>query len=189
MTLVVALVLTIAWGKEPAPLANISALAAGKSSTCALTGNGEVWCWGSGFLGGPKPELVEFARKIPNLKNIVQISAGAAAYCAIDIEGMVWCWGTDKGNGFSTTLSTVFAENAPEVGLVLDLPPATSVSVGGKHACALTNDGDTYCWGSPDENLSLGRETGKAAGYSWPGPKTTDSTSRIYGNEFRLMWW
>jgi alpha-tubulin suppressor-like RCC1 family protein len=50
----------------------------------------------------------------------------------------VYCWGQVAGVSAAQATPYVYAS----------APVFTSLSVGGTHACALTNDGTAYCWGA-----------------------------------------
>lgn len=73
------------------------------------------------------------------------VEAGDAFTCGLTTAGAVHCWGlNDVGQlGFA---------GAPAASLVpvrIAVPfPATRLSVGASHACAVGSDGAAYCWGS-----------------------------------------
>lgn len=99
-------------------LANITALAAGDSHTCAIDRDAHVWCWGwnsQGQLGNgavspgrggrsmngkevidwdPSPALVQ-SKSGGLLERVVSISSGLNHSCAIVQGGVVACWGNN----------------------------------------------------------------------------------------------
>jgi hypothetical protein len=82
---------------------------------------------GDGLARGPAPE-----GELP------------ARGCVVDKAGAVHCAGPSgaglQGDGGAPTHGPTQAHRAA-------LPPARSVSAGGKHACAVTQDGEIFCWG------------------------------------------
>ena len=126
----------------------VKRLSAGGSHTCALMGNGKVKCWGANFSGalgkdthGP---LFSVPVEVADLGNVKEISASDSTTCAVTGEGLVKCWGNNDygklGNGKSSGESWI-----PSV--VLNLSDAIHVSVGHRHACAITKGGNVKCWG------------------------------------------
>ncbi len=73
---------------------------------------------------------------------IKEVAVGAAFTCVVRDGGGVACWGANDfgqlGNGTPTPSSTPV--------LVAGLPPASQISLGARHACAITSGG-LYCWG------------------------------------------
>ncbi|HTL11025.1 MAG TPA: hypothetical protein VL588_00975, partial [Bdellovibrionota bacterium] len=143
-------------------------VSAGEFSTCAVSMDGKVLCWGKDErfqLGlekrptsGPckkmwcsnKPQTVALGKAPAE-----QVSLGKAHACALDTEGQVWCWGE---NTFGELGSEKGAPCPKEAGLALrcepkaqkveGLPgPAVQVTVGGHFTCALTREGQIWCWG------------------------------------------
>ncbi|MFZ0548144.1 MAG: hypothetical protein WAM60_22045 [Candidatus Promineifilaceae bacterium] len=75
---------------------------------------------------------------------VTAISAGDNHTCAVTISGEVWCWGRNDyhqiGNG------TMPNSNIPV--LVTALPgDVVDIDAGGNHTCALTSNGEVWCWG------------------------------------------
>lgn len=73
------------------------------------------------------------------------LAAGDDFTCVIDGAGAVWCWGKNGGGQLDADPDSVPFSGTPL--RVQGLPPAVAVSGGTHHACALTADGDAYCWG------------------------------------------
>jgi len=134
--------------QRKAQRAKFIALAAGFNHTCALTSEGDLYCWGrndSGQLGvgasdkaaHPKPTLVPWKLRVEFL------SANGDQTCALTVAGIAYCWGDNKfgqlGNG--TLVSAV--SPVPVSGEL----KFKMLSVGATHTCGLTTSGTAYCWG------------------------------------------
>jgi len=79
--------------------APVRAWAAGRSHTCALTDQGEVWCWGSHAYGQLGVGMALGASnaswipvKIPDFQ-AVALAAIDDRTCAVRTDGAVLCWG------------------------------------------------------------------------------------------------
>ena len=75
----------------------------------------------------------------------VSVTAGSAHFCGIDSDAYINCWGDGRWGQLGTG-TTTSSEMTP-------VRIATSrrfrqVVAGSTHSCALTLDGETYCWGS-----------------------------------------
>ena len=80
---------------------------------------------------------------------IVAIGAGSFHTCAIRASGLTLCWGDDSnmqlGRGL-VSLDTSLVPAAVAGGYLF-----ARVDGGEGHTCALTRDGQPYCWGNPYE--------------------------------------
>jgi hypothetical protein len=128
------------------------AVAAGAEHTCALMSDGTVSCWGRNDVGqlgiGVAGASRAVPQEVPGLTHIVDLAAADDNTCAIDADGQAWCWGSDAygqlgdGGGASGTpsASPVAVTGQPSGGFA-------AIDLGVRHACALTEAGDAYCWG------------------------------------------
>ena len=137
------------------PLTNITAVAAGESHTCALSGDGHVICWGSNTHGQLGTTAATQSSSLPiavaGATNAVAIAAGAAHTCALLATGNVICWGLN-GNGQlgddSTTdrFAPIFVQRiVPEGRFALE--GIAALGAGKEHTCALRADSRIQCWG------------------------------------------
>src|SRR5439155_407764 len=151
------------------------AVAARGYHSCALLGDGTVWCWGrnvDGQLGNGTRASVDCSPGSCGSSTPVQVGGitGAAAgiaggyhTCALLVDGTVQCWGRNAegqlGDGTTTSSSTPV-----RVGGVTG---AVAVSAGILHSCALLANGTVKCWGAVGNGFGqLGN--GATAGSSTP---------------------
>ena len=128
----------------------------GQYFTCALMDNGEVKCWGYGYLGrlgsGNQNNLGDHSNEMgDNLQPIqigqpaTSISVGRNHACAVGANGTIWCWGYNDYGKLGQGHTSV-RYNPVEV----DLGPgmvANKVVAGNYNTCALMVSGQVKCWG------------------------------------------
>lgn len=139
-------------------LANgVLAIAAGPTSTCAVTDIGDVRCWGdntAGRLGDGTTTQRLTPVSVGGLTGAMAVSVGGGTGCAITSGGLK-CWGAnDDGQiGDGTTAPRLTATQV--AGLSSGV---THVAVGYAHVCARTTSGAVKCWGD-NSNGQLGDGT------------------------------
>jgi len=136
-------------------IADVQAIAAGGSHTCALTTAGGVRCWGSplgGALGLPPP-IGDTNRPstTDTLTGVSAIDAGRGHTCALTTAGGVRCWG-DNVSGEVGDGSNTASVMTPTADVLTDV---RGISTSGVNTCALSNAGGVRCWGV----YGLGDET------------------------------
>jgi alpha-tubulin suppressor-like RCC1 family protein len=130
-------------------LDDVVTVAAGTMSTCALTEEGRLWCWGwnrAGQVGDGSTDnrnLPVAVLGLPNDANIVEVAVGAEHSCARTDEGAVYCWGDNTYGqlGEGTT------RRAPQPRPVLDVTDATALWAEGYMTCVANGCGQLRCWG------------------------------------------
>ena len=149
----------------PAPVSGdrrFFAIAAGFDFTCALTLDGEPWCWGSnvdGVSGGSTNERCGDVEPIPctstpvhvaTTERFVELSAGSGHVCGINENGAVFCWGSNVqgqlGSAGQGREGKIFAPR--RIPAIPGIDAFTTVAAGSMHTCALSDRGALFCWGS-----------------------------------------
>ena len=135
-------------GDAAAPLAGVSALAAGDAFTCALMQDATVKCWGANAgcqLGQPSTTGRALLPTLAPATDVKSIAAGAEHACAILNSGKAVCWGK---NDFGQVGARAGA--CREEPVELPLTGVLSIAGGGTHSCAVDETG-LWCWG--DDSL------------------------------------
>ena len=134
----------------PAGVARFQSIAIGYAHTCALTNEGKAYCWGWNYRGqlgnnSTTNSSTPVAVQMPAGVSFQSIAVGIGHTCALTNEGKAYCWGLNQygqlGNNSTTNSSTPVAVQMP-AGVSFQ-----SIAAVYHHACALTNEGKTYCWG------------------------------------------
>lgn len=173
---------------ESTPVLNFRKVELFGANACGLSGDRQLWCWGSdnnGQIGNGStssdqinPVLVDDGG------SVADFSVGKNFVCSKKIDGMSWCWGVDTngrlGNG--TVLTTnqevpskvaggKFRQISAGDGFVVaisghdgkagsvQLPrDKGKISAGQTLGCAIEQDGSLWCWGG-DGTGQLGNGT------------------------------
>ena len=162
-------------------LTNVSAISNGNENMCATTNAGNVYCWGRGLQGrlgndavtdSHVPARVHDGEAIgvdnsgSYLSGVKSLSVSGAHICSVTNNDNVYCWGYGSsgrlGNDASSNSSIpVRVHDGEAVGVDSDgtyLVNIEMVSAGNGHNCALSFEGNVYCWGTG--NLGIGNGTG-----------------------------
>lgn len=128
--------------------------ASGGSQTCAIA-NGESWCWGSGASGrlghgttanSNTPVRVVRDSGLLAGKRDSWIAIGNGTACVVS-GGQVYCWGSNAYGQLAQLPHTDPTTRPVHIGGPLASRTATQVEVGEHHVCALTSNGEVWCWG------------------------------------------
>jgi alpha-tubulin suppressor-like RCC1 family protein len=152
-------------------------LASGKSITCALgrdAGTMEMpgtnmlaaLCWGAlGKFNGMADTDVNLVKTpiptpILRTEDAQELYVGESFACALHTDGQVSCWGLNGsyqlGNSSNGGTEMIARVELPG-GVVIDTTDDTKMDIEatGSHACAVTIQGEVYCWGT-NEDKQLG---------------------------------
>lgn len=106
-------------------------VALGLAHSCAMSGTGEIICWGSLGWSGHRPELERVAVPEP----AVDLAAGDGHNCVIGKSEAVYCWGghggTEPGGRGAQLIDT----------------RARRIFAGAGASCAVTPEAKLICWG------------------------------------------
>ncbi len=141
-------------------------IAVGLNTTCAITGDGDVFCWGQNSQGqlGNGDTLQGSSNTpvlalLPGSVTAKQISVGSQHSCAVTTDGDLYCWGNNSAGQLGT--GSVGGREFKPVKAALS--NVKQVSAAGLYTCAVTNSGDAYCWG---DNFTGQFGTGSIGGQS-----------------------
>ncbi len=130
-------------------LGNVASIAAGGLHSCAVLDDGSVVCWGNnedGQLGDGSTNDALTPVLVTGISDVTEMSLGTSSSCALTNAGALFCWGSnvegqigdDRACGMRCPLPQPVSGLGSDVALI---------SVGGLHACALTDAGAVLCWG------------------------------------------
>jgi hypothetical protein len=147
-------------GTSPKVISGLPPLIAvdhGYGMSCGLDNEGLTTCWSAVFQDAGKeysPMETIPAEGFQGLPALTSLSVGFSHACGIDKGGAVWCFGGnpsgERGVPSDAALKALAANR------VEGLPPVSAVSSGVNNTCAVTTQGEVFCWGS-DNNQSPGR--------------------------------
>jgi alpha-tubulin suppressor-like RCC1 family protein len=144
------------WPIPVATARRFVSLTSGGTHLCALTANGEAFCWGDVGQGqlGPGDGHGYTPIAIPELR-FASVEAGGATTCGITTAGETLCWGLNHFGQLGTR-RRVYSTPRPEP--VAGGHRFTYLAGGFSHFCGIAGSGATYCWGS-NERAQLGTGT------------------------------
>jgi len=134
-------------------------VAVGYSHSCGILSDSSLWCWGSNSYGqignGSTSYVVDEPSQItsPELLGWKDIISGFNHSCAIRNDNSMWCWGANyHGQAGSGTLDHLFIE--PNQVVTNNQIEWESADTMNNHNCAISTQGELYCWGNNDHGRS-----------------------------------
>jgi alpha-tubulin suppressor-like RCC1 family protein/endonuclease/exonuclease/phosphatase family metal-dependent hydrolase len=114
--------------------------------TCAVRGDGSMWCWGQnsfGQVGTGKEGNQAAPAQVGTATNWRSVSTSWGHTCGVTTNGELWCWGLNKDGQIGVgTRDDAWAPQRVAPGTVW-----TAVAAGDANTCALDSDGKAWCWG------------------------------------------
>jgi alpha-tubulin suppressor-like RCC1 family protein len=128
-----------------AALVSFTTVSAGGSHTCALAGDGRVYCWGlneNGQLGDGTRTSHSSPKVVAGTLRFVQVSAGAYHTCALAADNRAYCWGSgdDGQTGFFDDRLTPTAVPGGR--------RFVRLRSGSHHTCGVNPYDVGFCWGT-----------------------------------------
>lgn len=129
------------------------AVSAGADHTCGVTTDNRAYCWGNndwkqfGATGAPGSSTTPVL--VSGSVSFAKITVGSSFTCGLTTNGATFCWGANSigqlGDGQKINYGNVYNGTPAQVvgGLALQ-----NVALGLNYACALSQVGQAYCWGS-----------------------------------------
>jgi len=114
---------------------------AGGLRTCGIADTGDTYCWGEDFGA----DLVRITGSV----RFTSLTLGGQHACGLTADGQAFCFGgnTEGQLGDGTFVSSTLT--GPPVPVQTDLR-FIAISAGEFHTCAVTADGEAWCWGRDD---------------------------------------
>jgi alpha-tubulin suppressor-like RCC1 family protein len=148
-------------------------VATSNESTCALTSDHTVWCWGGnsyGELGKSKGPSNPTPSRLPGIRATV-IASGSRHFCSLERgESQVTCWGANWDEQLGVKRTDSWGAPTP-----VELPSAVhDVALSPSSTIVLLNSGEVYGWGQIKQGI-LGRLDGERT----PVPSRISGLDRI----------
>ena len=137
---------------------NVKSVSLGQDHSAAITEDGSLYMWGfncDGQLGIGVPEEIGIPQSssvpIKILDNVKSVSLGDFHSAAITEDGSLYTWGDNEFGALGRPQDEMYFVN--HVGYYYGPTPVKimdnvkSVSLGGAHSGAITEDGSLYMWG------------------------------------------
>ena len=132
------------------PLGLVRQIVSFVSHTCAISGDAELYCWGSGANGRLGVALGDTAGRIIPTRvgiatNWMHVNGSQAHTCAINSDSELYCWGQGANNRLGLGVDDLDDRVTPtRVGIATKWAQITAAS----HTCAINSDSEIYCWGA-----------------------------------------
>lgn len=125
---------------------DVKQLAAGGATSCQITDEGAVQCWGQLAGGVEKSNVPKTVEGLSEGVTAISLGNKYSSYaCALLKNGRLKCWGNNSSGQLGD--GTLQSRSMPQNVLALD-EIVTAISTGMDHACALLITGGVKCWGS-----------------------------------------
>jgi len=150
-----AMALASSGSAQASPPTQWLSVSTGFASTCGITANHSLYCWGYNQYGGLGVNDINprfTPTKVGADSDWAKVVVGSYHACAIKTSGSLYCWGYN-GEGALGVGDTDPHLTPAKVGVSTQW---ASVTAGEDHTCALKKDHSLYCWGyNHDGQLGL----------------------------------
>lgn len=191
------------YAQVPVQVYQESGVLAGKTVTqlgmgnqaCALA-SGSLYCWGYNTIGqlglgaastgSSKPVAVLAESGVLGGKTVTNVANGTNFVCASTSEPNVYCWGYNYDGQYGDTSRTTALKPTLVTagGSALAGKTITKLSAGRSHVCAVTSDGQLYCWGyNAFGQLGDGTNTNRYSPVRIAGPLNGKTVSDVSLND------
>ncbi|MDF2192142.1 T9SS type A sorting domain-containing protein [Paraflavitalea sp. CAU 1676] len=129
---------------------NWASVSAGTGHALGIKSDGSLWTWGYNFngqLGDGTNTNQPVPTQIGSATNWVSVSAGAFHSMGITADNKLWSWGYN-GDGQLGDMSTHDHAEPAIVTVIATVTKWVSVSAGGNHSLAITDNGKLWAWGA-----------------------------------------
>lgn len=121
----------------------VSSLALGDYSTCAVMKDGTARCWGNNWtLGTGSTAPASTPTPVGSLTQLAGVTVGGLAACAWS-SSSAQCWGENSFGRLGDGTTADHLTPKP----VSNLTSIAGLSAAAQHSCAWTTGGVAYCWG------------------------------------------
>jgi alpha-tubulin suppressor-like RCC1 family protein len=148
-------------------------ISGGAAHACALSDDGDVWCWGANKLGqagqGAVSAIVRSPTRVASSRRYIAVAAGAMHTCAITTSNTLDCWGFNASGELGRgdwQVDCGIGPCSPEPHPVASVRRFERVVAGHQHTCAVSG-GEAWCWGSNVRGqLGVGDDGDRCQGFA-----------------------
>lgn len=140
----------------------------GDGFSCALKDDNSLYCWGRNDRGQVGRSDVGAVTSRPAFvtANVLSVAAGGSHACGVRTGNSVWCWGDNAQGQSAETRELPFVPSPRRLAFgIAPEPQWRQVAAGVGHSCAVSADGQLWCWGRNDEG-----QIGMGAASALPSP-------------------
>lgn len=169
----------VGYGANPSPLrvettSSYLGISAGRTHVCAVTVSGGVECWGDNYYMESGPGGAGRLTRLPTAVggvSLTSVEVGRGFHsCGLAVDGAAYCWGLNSqgrlgiGDGAPEPCGYDGREGCSSAPMAVKTGPGAlrfkSLSTGLEFSCAVSTDGDAYCWGDNQRGqLGTGNRT------------------------------